>query len=202
MYLPNEGGQEEESQHWQNVLVVHVSKKMQFFSGMNIVSFAIQPTLRPTFHPLPTHIQIIYDNNFNTYIQLKFNQPTPTQYPVANLHQSSTSNLSTQTDFRVATAQGKQGIWLSLFPDRENTGNLGTTQGIFPTILKMKYFIVNCPFIDWCAPIFSSLTSPGILPQTFIMFMLFPHTCVRLLVWHVKTYTCNEREEMIAVMGW
>ena len=31
----------------------------------------------------------------------------------------------------MATAQGKQGIWLSLFPDRENTGNLGTTQGNF-----------------------------------------------------------------------
>ena len=27
--------------------------------------------------------------------------------------------------------RGKQGIWLSLFPDRENTGNLGTTQGEF-----------------------------------------------------------------------
>ena len=26
--------------------------------------------------------------------------------------------------FRVATAQGKQGIWLLTFPDRENTGNL------------------------------------------------------------------------------
>ena len=25
---------------------------------------------------------------------------------------------------RVATAQGKQGIWLLIFPDRENTGNL------------------------------------------------------------------------------
>ena len=25
---------------------------------------------------------------------------------------------------RVATAQGKQGIWKSIFPDRENTGNL------------------------------------------------------------------------------
>ena len=32
---------------------------------------------------------------------------------------------------RVATAQGKQGVWLSIFPDRENTGNLGTTQGKF-----------------------------------------------------------------------
>ena len=30
---------------------------------------------------------------------------------------------------RVATAQGKQGIWLSVFPDRENMGNLGTTRG-------------------------------------------------------------------------
>ena len=28
-------------------------------------------------------------------------------------------------------AQGKQGIWLSAFPDRENTGNLGTIQGKF-----------------------------------------------------------------------
>ena len=25
---------------------------------------------------------------------------------------------------RVATAQGKQGIWMFTFPDRENTGNL------------------------------------------------------------------------------
>ena len=31
--------------------------------------------------------------------------------------------------FRVATAQGKQGIWSSVFPDRENTGNLSPTQG-------------------------------------------------------------------------
>ena len=28
------------------------------------------------------------------------------------------------TSCRVATAQGKQGIWKSIFPDRENTGNL------------------------------------------------------------------------------
>ena len=26
-------------------------------------------------------------------------------------------------------AQGKQGIWMSIFPDGENTGNLATTQG-------------------------------------------------------------------------
>ena len=28
-----------------------------------------------------------------------------------------------------ATAQGKQGNWMSIFPDMENTGNLATTQG-------------------------------------------------------------------------
>ena len=45
---------------------------------------------------------------------------------------------------RVATAQE---IWLSLFPHRENTGNLGTTQGKLgqQISLKMKYFVVNCP---------------------------------------------------------
>ena len=32
-------------------------------------------------------------------------------------------------NFRVATAQGKQGIWFLLFPDRENTGNFALTQG-------------------------------------------------------------------------
>ena len=30
---------------------------------------------------------------------------------------------------RVATAQGKQGIWFLLFPDRESTGNSALTQG-------------------------------------------------------------------------
>ena len=35
---------------------------------------------------------------------------------------------------RVATAQGKQGIWFLLFQDRENTGNFAVTQG--------KYFIL------------------------------------------------------------
>ena len=33
------------------------------------------------------------------------------------------------TNSRVATAQGKQGIWFLLFPDRENTGNFALTQG-------------------------------------------------------------------------
>ena len=43
---------------------------------------------------------------------------------------------------RVATAQGKQGIWFSLFPDRENTGNFALTQGkIFRH--REKYFSVT-----------------------------------------------------------
>ena len=36
---------------------------------------------------------------------------------------SATTRVKVQL-FRVATAQGKQGIWLLTFPDRENTGNL------------------------------------------------------------------------------
>ena len=36
----------------------------------------------------------------------------------------------------VATAQGKQGIWKSIFPDRENTGNL-------PKILKIWFYTGN-----------------------------------------------------------
>ena len=39
--------------------------------------------------------------------------------------------LDTQLNNRVATAQGKQGIWFLLFPDRENTGNFFITQGKF-----------------------------------------------------------------------
>ena len=33
--------------------------------------------------------------------------------------------------YGVAMAQGKQGIWFLLFPDRENTGNFAVTQGKF-----------------------------------------------------------------------
>ena len=36
---------------------------------------------------------------------------------------------STKRLDRVATAQGKQGIWFLLFPDRENTGNFVLTHG-------------------------------------------------------------------------
>ena len=41
------------------------------------------------------------------------------------------SHVGCDPFFRVATAQGKQGIWLSNFPDGENTENLGTTLGKF-----------------------------------------------------------------------
>ena len=43
--------------------------------------------------------------------------------------------------YRVATAQGKQGIWFLLFPDRENTGNFVVTQGKF---LKHRENIFDC----------------------------------------------------------
>ena len=43
--------------------------------------------------------------------------------------------------FRVATAQGKQGIWILLFPDRENTGNFVVTQGKF---LRHRENIFDC----------------------------------------------------------
>ena len=39
---------------------------------------------------------------------------------------------------RVATAQGKPGIWMFIFPDRENTGNL-------PKILKLGFYTGNLP---------------------------------------------------------
>ena len=45
---------------------------------------------------------------------------------------------------QVATAQGKQGIWLLTFPDRENTGNLVNlifyTGKIVPTQGKFRIF--------------------------------------------------------------
>ena len=41
----------------------------------------------------------------------------------------------------MATAQGKQGIWFLLFPDRENTGNLVVTLGKF---LRHRENIFDC----------------------------------------------------------
>ena len=34
-----------------------------------------------------------------------------------------------------------QGIWLSSFPDRENTGNLGITQGKFKQHMEFSKFL-------------------------------------------------------------
>ena len=45
----------------------------------------------------------------------------------------------------VGTAQGKQGIWFLLFPDRENTGNFVVTQGKF---LRHRENIFGC--LHWC----------------------------------------------------
>ena len=50
----------------------------------------------------------------------------------------------TDIDLRVATAQGKQGIWFLLFPDRENTGNFVVTQGKF---LRHRENIFDCIYL-------------------------------------------------------
>ena len=39
----------------------------------------------------------------------------------------------------MATAQGKQGIWFLLFPDRENTGNFALAQGKILNTGKMFF---------------------------------------------------------------
>ena len=46
-------------------------------------------------------------------------------------------------DIRVATAQEKQGIWLSIFPDRENTRNLRNLikTGNFDKVEKMNNLV-------------------------------------------------------------
>ena len=51
------------------------------------------------------------------------------------------THVSMLSTFRVATAQGKQGIWFLLFPDRENTGNFVVTQGKF---LRHRENIFDC----------------------------------------------------------
>ena len=40
------------------------------------------------------------------------------------IHDTEITDAGKEISNRVATAQGKQGIWLLTFPDRENTGNL------------------------------------------------------------------------------
>ena len=49
---------------------------------------------------------------------------------------------------RVATAQGKQVIWLSIFLDRENSWNVGTTHG------KFRHNLGKMPFHQMMYPIF------------------------------------------------
>ena len=63
-----------------------------------------------------------------------------------------------ESQVRVATAQGKQGIWFLLFPDRENTGNFVVTQGKF---LRHRENIFDC--IYYCK---------SILPITYFQFFL------------------------------
>ena len=54
----------------------------------------------------------------------------------------------------MATAQGKQGIWFLLFPDRENTGNFVLTQGkicqhgenIWTVIINIKSIFIFLNF--------------------------------------------------------
>ena len=46
---------------------------------------------------------------------------------------------------------------------RCNTGKIWTTQGIFQNCLKIKYFIVNYPFINLCKAIFLAFTSMEML---------------------------------------
>ena len=52
-----------------------------------------------------------------------FGQAATTTECEATVHESSTKGQQ-ETFYRVATAQGKQGIYMFIFPDRENTGNL------------------------------------------------------------------------------
>ena len=52
--------------------------------------------------------------------------PTDCRYPESYFWHIHTAQ---ERDHRVATAQGKQGIWFLLFPDRENTGNFALAQG-------------------------------------------------------------------------
>ena len=92
-----------------------------------------------------------------------------------------------RSGFRVATAQGKQGIWFLLFPDRENTGNFAVTQGKF---LRHRENIFNC--IYHCQKhvflhifsIFFSLASFDILSSfrsLFLILFLLVYQCIYCL---------------------
>ena len=77
---------------------------------------------------------------------------------------------------RVATEQGKQGIWFLLFPDRENTGNFAVTQGKF---LRHRENIFDCIYhckkhvsLHIFSIFFFSLTSLGILSSFRSLFLI------------------------------
>ena len=57
------------------------------------------------------------------YFIVKFTNPKSVRFC------SFDTNETWHDFFRVATVQGKQGIWFLLFPDRDNTGNFALTQG-------------------------------------------------------------------------
>ena len=48
---------------------------------------------------------------------------------VVSFISQSVASENRRGNIRVAKAQRKQGIWMSIFPNRENTGNLATMQG-------------------------------------------------------------------------
>ena len=87
-------------------------------------------------------------------------------------------------------AQGKQGIWLSLFPDRGkhrefryNTGENLDNTGNFPDFPENEVFYSKFPFHQLVYPqFFSSLARLDICPQTFIIFPT--HLCLVLSLTH------------------
>ena len=74
-------------------------------------------------------------------------------YPITNVQLKLSRNRGCDWFYRVATAQGKQGIWLLTFPDRENTGNLVNlifytgkivaTQGKFSKFRIFENFVIK-----------------------------------------------------------
>ena len=135
---------------------------------------------------------------------------------ILNLFKGSTDSQAPKEAYlnqRFCNVGGVQALclypgWPQQRENGENTGNLGTTQGkfaqhrIFQISLKMKYFfLVNCPFIDWCTPIFFWPCFAQHLSTDFHHFNVFLHISVQFLVWHVKL-NIHEREEVMALMGW
>ena len=87
-----------------------------------------------------------------------------------------------QENNRVATAQGKQGIWFLLFPDRENrefcfdTGKNSETQGKYFCVTQGKYLTVNIKIKSMFISKFFSLASLDISLH-FKVLSTFASTC-------------------------